>query len=383
MKRRIAFHTGPIPFRDAFRVRALEGAHDYARTKAGWEVLHLCQRRLLHGYDGAADLRHLNINGVLIFSALDDVFAQVARHRIPAVTILPGDHGCPVVGTDNHRAGELAAAHLLERGYRQLAFYGNATSSWDRDRLQGFRSHASSLGVAVETYEPGTYNTLARRQRCAARLEQWLASCAKPLGILAADDALALHILDAAEAVGAEVPVDVGIMGIDDHPFITTTTRPTLSSISMNPRVVGWQAAALLEAMLDGEPAPTAPVRLRPEMVEARGSTDTFAAGDRLMYHLVRLIGEGLATPLSSEEIAEQLGVSRRTIEKRVRVATGLGLHELIQRRRIERAQMFLRDRTKSINEVARESGFATVAHFCRTFKKLTNQTPGEWRDKP
>jgi len=381
MVRRVAFHTGPISFREAYRVRALEAAHDFGRNEAGWDILHLCHRRLLHGYDRAEDLARLKVDGVLVFSEPDDIFAQIARHTIPAVTILPGEHGVPVVGTDNRQVGELAAAHLLERGYRALAFYGGSKNLWDRERLEGFRSHAGSFGVTVSVYDPGRYDTVPRRLRCAQRLESWLQEAGRPLGILAADDALALHLLDAANAAGAEVPVEVGIMGVDNHPFIASTTRPSLTSVGMAPDEVGRRAASLLDGLMRGEPAPTGPVLLPPHAVHIRESTDTFAAGDRLMHRLVRLLGESLASPLSSDEIASALGVSRRTIEKRVREGTGLGLHELIQRRRIELAQVLLRNRSKSISDVARESGFATVAHFCRTFKKLTDQTPGEWRD--
>lgn len=49
---------------------------------------------------------------------------------------------------------------------------------------------------------------------------------------------------------------------------------------------------------------------------------------------------------------------------------------------RISRAKELLADPAIRIHEIAEKTGFSDVAHFSRSFKKITGCTPGEYRNQ-
>ena len=48
---------------------------------------------------------------------------------------------------------------------------------------------------------------------------------------------------------------------------------------------------------------------------------------------------------------------------------------------RIEKAKQLLQDPAMRIHEVAEQVGYSDVAHFSKSFKKITGKAPGEYRD--
>lgn len=86
---------------------------------------------------------------------------------------------------------------------------------------------------------------------------------------------------------------------------------------------------------------------------------------------------------LSADKVADALFISRRRLYQLF--DDGQGISERIKGLRIDRAKALLSDPAKAsrgIAEVAKDCGFATAAHFSRTFSKLVGQTPTEFRER-
>lgn len=95
-------------------------------------------------------------------------------------------------------------------------------------------------------------------------------------------------------------------------------------------------------------------------------------------------ITANLADPdLSAERIAEALFISRRRLYQLF--DDGDGVTGRIRAQRIERAKELLADPAHAgngIGEISKRCGFANAAHFSRTFRKLVDETPREYRDR-
>ena len=83
---------------------------------------------------------------------------------------------------------------------------------------------------------------------------------------------------------------------------------------------------------------------------------------------------------LTLEEVADHVYVSQWHLSKLINRETGTGFLDLLSRMRVDAAKNFLLDPGRRIVDVAYDSGFADVAHFSKTFKKITGMTPGEYR---
>ena len=61
---------------------------------------------------------------------------------------------------------------------------------------------------------------------------------------------------------------------------VCSSVPASLSSVALPGREIGYQAAALLDAMMRGQARPAKPILVEPRTVVARGSSDVFAVAD-------------------------------------------------------------------------------------------------------
>ena len=85
---------------------------------------------------------------------------------------------------------------------------------------------------------------------------------------------------------------------------------------------------------------------------------------------------------ISVDEIADFVGVGRRSLERRFKQATNNSVLEYINRVKIEAAKRSFESSRKNINEVMFDVGYSDTKAFRTMFKKITGLTPIEYRNK-
>jgi len=80
------------------------------------------------------------------------------------------------------------------------------------------------------------------------------------------------------------------------------------------------------------------------------------------------------------DELARQVGVSRRNFEQRFRNETGRTPHAAVLDRRMKEAMRLLGAGSSSVADVAEACGFGTVHYFTTAFKRKCGMTPGAFR---
>lgn len=106
------------------------------------------------------------------------------------------------------------------------------------------------------------------------------------------------------------------------------------------------------------------------------------SAVDELVDRAVRrIVVSGGTDPVS--RVAEHLGVSIRSLQRRFRAATGLSPKQFARLRRFRHATLeLIRDRNRGWAEVAFESGYADQSHLVREFSQLIGLTAEQLRQK-
>src|SRR5437763_3946557 len=127
-----------------------------------------------------------NWDGDGIIAAVHDPASYVVTRRgLPVVDVVGvlRYERVPLVHTNDHSVGRLGAEHLLERGFRNLAFGEYAGQFWSADRRKGFLATVEAKGLKVAVYEmplpgPGTGGpeSFEQQQR---RLAEWLSALPK------------------------------------------------------------------------------------------------------------------------------------------------------------------------------------------------------------
>ena len=93
------------------------------------------------------------------------------------------------------------------------------------------------------------------------------------------------------------------------------------------------------------------------------------------------LVRERLARGLDATRLAAELGVSREHLSRVFREQTGTAPYQYIVRQRLLEACRLLRGARLTNKEIAGRLGYATPAHFARSFKATLGVTPGGFRD--
>src|ERR1700743_2372712 len=99
----------------------------------------------------------------------------------------------PYIATDNAKVVQLAYDHLIGAGQPRFAMYSlpeNPNNRWAQEREHAFRKLLAADGLEGEIYR-GLSTTALGWHEATERLQAWLASLPKPVGVIAVTDARA------------------------------------------------------------------------------------------------------------------------------------------------------------------------------------------------
>ena len=100
-----------------------------------------------------------------------------------------------------------------------------------------------------------------------------------------------------------------------------------------------------------------------------------------LIYKVQKYIISHLNEPLTVQELAKMLGVSRTYLSAHFREVTGTTLNDYICGQKINQAKMLLKTTSLSISDIANSLAYSSQSHFQAVFKKKTGMTPKNYRE--
>ncbi len=304
---------------------------------------------------------------------------ELAACGVPVVSLSgpPGAGGLPAVRVNMEAVAELALKHFSDRGYQRVAYCGIPSEHLWPPTGRFFAELAQRAGLSCDVYLPAFHpDALTLRL---THLADWLKSLKKPIGLLAANDLRAREVMDACRLVGLHVPEEVAVLGVNDDELICDMSMPAISSVIPNARRVGYEAAAMLDRMMQGKKI-VADVVVDPLGVKSRQSTDLLAIEDPEVAKVVRFIREHATEGIRVEDVLDQVAMSRRSLEKRFRASVGRPVHVEIRRVQIERVKELLVTTDYKLERIAELTGFSTAQYLAGLFHRIVKMTPGAWR---
>src|SRR5262249_38465053 len=156
-------------------------------------------------------------------------------------------------------------------------------------RREHFRRLVEQDGLACHYYEAVRGNRFDWDEQ-QQRLIQWISMLPKPVGIMACNDERGHELLEACRRIGANIPEEIAVIGVDNDQAICDLAIPSLSSVDVNAEGVGYEAAALLDRMMNGHKPAMRLIKLAPRGVVTRRSTDLVASEDQEAGRALRYI---------------------------------------------------------------------------------------------
>ena len=366
-----------------YQRKMIRGVAAYARQAGGWR-LYVEENPL----DTLPDLKAWRGDGIITAFTERRYAALVRGLDLPVVGVEGGygwyepDSGIPYFATDDAAVAQMAADHLIGQGYSRLAFCGlpkSRQTEWGERRRRAFVARAREAGVPCHVYA-GHHQSTRQWAALQRDLCTWLRSLEKPVGIMAANDARARHVLEACRSVGLRVPEDVAVIGVDNHELMCELTDPPLSSIEQGAQELGYRAAELLDQMMAGKRPRALANLVAPERVIVRRSTDTLVIGDADVAKAMRFIRDHACEHIRVADVLDQVAVSRSTLEARFRTIIGKTIRDEIHDAMLRHAQELIAAKELTLKQVAREAGFSHVQHMTNLFRRRLGRTPGEFQ---
>ena len=363
--------------------RLLEGIADYVDTHEPWSLFVEAHSS---GRFHPTHLRRWRGDGILAYIEDRKIAAKMACSNIPIVEtdgqVLDGK--LPLVGNDEEAAGRLAAEHLVARRFTHFVFSGYADFVWVERRYQGFKKALEETGHGCEVrYYPRSFDTLNTWERAQQQLTKWLDKLPKPLGVMACSDRHAQNILDACQRAKLFVPDDVAVIGVDNEEALCRLSNPPLSSVANSPRIIGYEAAKLLDGIMrKGKAAKKHDVVLiPPQCIVTRRSTDIMVVDDPIVGEALRFIRDNAFEPIKVCDILEALSVSRSMFYRRFIASLGRSPHDHILNVRLERVKELLVQTSLPLAKITELTGFEHAEYLVRAFKRQLGTTPGQYRN--
>ncbi|MCK4999426.1 MAG: XylR family transcriptional regulator, partial [Anaerohalosphaera sp.] len=268
----------------------LRGIAKYSRLHGPWTFYRESEfYRKVHRLN-KAEFDNLPLDGLIahvsskseaeyLFSRGIPVIIQCVHEKIP---------NRPTIVTDNVAIGEMAAAHLLERGFRHFAYYGLEDAYWSQERRDSFVKAVKEQG-----YDTDVFNLKKLRKNATAAQERqiiadWLDGLPKPLAVMACNDDRGQDIAAACRLAELRVPEEVIVIGVDNDELLCDLSEMPLSSIELATEKGGYEAAELLDQLMSGRKAKHKHIVVCPSRVVARRSTDSLAIEDLEVAEAVR-----------------------------------------------------------------------------------------------
>ena len=288
---------------------------------------------------------------------------------------------------------------------------------WALARIRQFTALAKTVGSPCHVFRGRRGETL---DVFSARLVPWIATLERHTAIYAVNDPVARRVADAAIAAGLRIPQDLTLLGTDNDPAFCETARPSLSSIQIDFERMGYLAAKMLEARMEGRanarqdgkdtrqaasdmrvskrrksssmscaacrssgPAetPSSSVTLvGPLLAVRRESTGGRGRREPHILEAVEIIRREACDGLTVASLMERIPGSRSLFDLRFREAMGhSALGEILQVR-LERTIDLLRRPGTSIGAIADFSGFGSLRALDKLFRSRFGCSMREWR---
>lgn len=361
----------------------LGGVSQYIREYGPWTV-YVEQRSLqdpvppwLERWDG---------DGIISRASTPESAQMIARANIPTVDL--NDQvtglGLPQIHSDHGAIGRMAATHLMERGFRHFAYFGFPIFEWSVRREEGFSRCVAEAGYQFHKNEVPSRATWGHQQVSwedeVEGVAKWVKRLPKPLGMMAGNDTRGLQLLGACRGAGVAVPEEVAVVGVDNEELACNMALPPLSSVIPDAYRVGYEAAAMLDDLIKGKPAPE-PLRYIPPLgVMTRQSTDVTAISDPRVADAMCFIREHACAGISVDDVLDHVAVSRTVLQQLFRDMLGKTIHDTIAATRIQRVKQLLTETDLSLTTIAERAGFSYAEYLSTVFRRETGQTPSSYR---
>ena len=373
-------------FTESFGYDLLRGILEYSRDTSPWAVKRMPPSyKSVHGMQAVIGCaRQWEADAIIgRFETGDDILS----FRDSGIVAMAQDFKArfkeiPNITSDYIRTGRIAADFFLKKGFRNFGFYGYRNVCWSEERCEGFCGRLREKGVE----SPIHIHTIGHLEDFwlygPENLNEWLRNLPKPAAVFACDDTQASNLIETCRMTGIKVPEEIAVLGTDNDETTCGLTAPTLSSINLNVRKGGYEAAALIDRMVKEKIYEADDILIEATSVVERMSTAIYPSDNPYIVKILKYISQNITSKITIDDLLRQVPMSRRLLEIRFRQDTGQSIHQYITSMRMNLFAQKLLASDEPIADVASRLGLNDTRNLSRIFRQAKGCSPMEYRKR-
>lgn len=206
--------------------------------------------------NGVRALLEAQVDGIMASMSLEteDVshFAEIIKQNKPLILFdrVNSDLKAPSITLDDFKAGYIATKHLIDKGYKKIAFVTTIHQiKIFNNRLAGYKAALTDYNLPL-TEEHIIFNGLSIIDGLFGA-DKLMRSRNRPDAIIAGDDFTALGVVNKLKELN-EIPPQIGVIGFANEAFSAYIT-PNLSTIDQHASQMGKECAKMFLKMISQE----------------------------------------------------------------------------------------------------------------------------------
>jgi LacI family transcriptional regulator, repressor for deo operon, udp, cdd, tsx, nupC, and nupG len=242
--KRVGFVTSRLPNLtiNPFYAPILHGVEDACHD----EEIALSYISLRPGDRVSEIVRRHEADGLLCVGHLEPkLLERIAALGLPFVLIDHWSAGIASVNIDNLGGAKQAAQHLVQNGYKRIAFIGDSAQYPIKTRLFSFRRTLYEQGILSDPTLEISPETPYTRAGTKAAVHDLLKLQARPDAFFIPNDESALWAIQICLDAGLRVPEDIAIVGFDDI-YAASHANPALTTVRVDKEMLGRSGLELL-----------------------------------------------------------------------------------------------------------------------------------------
>ncbi|MFD2285237.1 substrate-binding domain-containing protein [Pedobacter petrophilus] len=228
--------------------------------------------------NGVKTLLEAQVDGIMASMSLEtqDVshFEEIVKQNKPLILFdrVNETLAVPTITLDDFKAGYVATQHLIDQGYRKIAFMTTIHQiKIFNDRLEGYKTALKDNNLPVLDEHIIFGGLSIKDGRFGAG--KLMRSKNKPDAVVAGDDFTALGVIKKLKEIN-QTPPEVGVIGFANEAFSAYIT-PNLSTIDQHASQMGMECAKMFLKMINQQNPyqDTKHIVLDPTVIERQSTT--------------------------------------------------------------------------------------------------------------
>ena len=297
-----------------------------------------------------------------------------------------------VVLADSESIGRHVGEFFLEHGLENFAFMG---MNLNRERIYGLARCAAFRDVVMvddndgKSFSEKTFGVYKANgdfwDQPRKNILAWVKSLRLPCGVFVNGDRSAAVFVDACQRLGIDIPGQIEVVSVNNSYGICESMGTTISSIQPDFNECARQSIELaLKMMADvsGMTIEDRTVVVSSHTLIERSSSLSGRSHGKIVTRAKEFIRDNACKGISVVDVVKYIGVSRRTLEIRVKFATGSSILELIRKVRLKNICRLLTTTDISLSNIVTQSGYNLTGNVSMLFKKTFGMTMRQYRKK-